>query len=401
MPVCKGQYAEGTYYKGDEPSPKGLGYCARSEQVGKRRRGKDGEMWVVREDRIGRLSWKRVSSSSSSYNSPGTPRKKASRKVKNARGIKIPFDMCTKQEGLKLNEYINRHLVEELRAIPYVDYTLSWSTGWEYLLVQPRDKIHIFKRLIEVPKGQEGKTVLTLTGPECVQVMPRDPYQSIRTLIKTAPDILVGIFAAIIKELRAGKESFHNPNRDEVISMTTEGFGEGHMYFNLTPLPNAPAHVDHRFGAYTATEKYVDHRFDEVDTNPLMLLPAQPMEGKETLLRSIEQICYNDLDYITREKWSELPVETLRTIVMVLDKDMVSFLNYTNPEKQHCDLLESLYQHVEANPNATHPATRRPITSRQRRHIQEAYLALHGAHMKEAFPQGDSFSKATKSYYEY
>jgi len=58
MPTCKG--LSKIYYTGNEPTPKGLGFCARSEKVGKRRRGNDGEMWMVHEDSIGRLAWKRI-----------------------------------------------------------------------------------------------------------------------------------------------------------------------------------------------------------------------------------------------------------------------------------------------------------------------------------------------------
>jgi hypothetical protein len=35
------------HYIGTEPSPKGLGICARFEKVGQKRRGKDGRVWVV------------------------------------------------------------------------------------------------------------------------------------------------------------------------------------------------------------------------------------------------------------------------------------------------------------------------------------------------------------------
>ncbi len=36
-------------YKGDEPSPKGLGYCAHSEKLGTKMKGKDGNMWIIKE----------------------------------------------------------------------------------------------------------------------------------------------------------------------------------------------------------------------------------------------------------------------------------------------------------------------------------------------------------------
>jgi len=34
-------------YKGDEPSPKGLGYCAHSENIGTVKNGKDGNKWII------------------------------------------------------------------------------------------------------------------------------------------------------------------------------------------------------------------------------------------------------------------------------------------------------------------------------------------------------------------
>lgn len=47
MPKCLNDSSK--TYKGDEPSPKGLGYTAGSETVGHKMRGKDGNMWVVQE----------------------------------------------------------------------------------------------------------------------------------------------------------------------------------------------------------------------------------------------------------------------------------------------------------------------------------------------------------------
>ena len=40
-------------FKGTEPSPKGKGYCARNLKVGKRMKGKDGNMWVVKKTKRG------------------------------------------------------------------------------------------------------------------------------------------------------------------------------------------------------------------------------------------------------------------------------------------------------------------------------------------------------------
>ena len=55
MPKCKNDPSRN--YKGDEPSPKGLGYCAHSEEVGTIRLGKDTRAWIVNEIKNGSKRW--------------------------------------------------------------------------------------------------------------------------------------------------------------------------------------------------------------------------------------------------------------------------------------------------------------------------------------------------------
>ena len=47
MPKCKNDPKR--TYKGTEPSPKGLGYCAHSEKVGEIKKGRDNNLWIVKE----------------------------------------------------------------------------------------------------------------------------------------------------------------------------------------------------------------------------------------------------------------------------------------------------------------------------------------------------------------
>ena len=51
MPKCKNS-EKGTY-KGTEPSPKGLGYCAKGEKLNKKMKGNDGNMWIINETKTG------------------------------------------------------------------------------------------------------------------------------------------------------------------------------------------------------------------------------------------------------------------------------------------------------------------------------------------------------------
>ena len=55
MPTCKNDPSK--KYKGNEPSPKGLGWCAHGEKEGKVRKGKDGNQWIVKKVKNGSKRW--------------------------------------------------------------------------------------------------------------------------------------------------------------------------------------------------------------------------------------------------------------------------------------------------------------------------------------------------------
>lgn len=55
MPYCKNNPKRS--YKGTEPSPKGLGYCASGEKIGSKKKGRDGNMWIVKKISSGSKRW--------------------------------------------------------------------------------------------------------------------------------------------------------------------------------------------------------------------------------------------------------------------------------------------------------------------------------------------------------
>ena len=55
MPTCKNDPTK--KYKGTEPSPKGMGWCAHGEKEGKVRKGKDGNQWIVKKVKNGSKRW--------------------------------------------------------------------------------------------------------------------------------------------------------------------------------------------------------------------------------------------------------------------------------------------------------------------------------------------------------
>ena len=57
MPNCKND--PNRNYVGNEPSPKGLGICAHAEKINSKKKGKDGNMWIVTETKKGVKKWTR------------------------------------------------------------------------------------------------------------------------------------------------------------------------------------------------------------------------------------------------------------------------------------------------------------------------------------------------------
>lgn len=58
MPKCINDTTK--TYKGDEPSPKGLGYCASAEESGKIMTGKDNKKYIVKEISNGQKRWYKI-----------------------------------------------------------------------------------------------------------------------------------------------------------------------------------------------------------------------------------------------------------------------------------------------------------------------------------------------------
>ena len=92
MSKCKNS-STGTY-KGTEPSPKGLGYCARGEKLGKKKKGLDGNMWEVKETNKGIARWVKISKKSTKK-----PVKKSAKKStkKSTKSVKKPVKKISKR----------------------------------------------------------------------------------------------------------------------------------------------------------------------------------------------------------------------------------------------------------------------------------------------------------------
>lgn len=78
MPVCKNDKLK--HYKGNEPSPKGRGYCAHAEKIGTIKKGLDGNKWIITKTSTGSLRWTKLKTKSKSFKKPTSIMKTSAKK---------------------------------------------------------------------------------------------------------------------------------------------------------------------------------------------------------------------------------------------------------------------------------------------------------------------------------
>jgi hypothetical protein len=96
-------------YKGEEPSPKGLGYCAHAEKEGKIKKGKDGNKYIVKEVKNGSKRWIKINFKKLE--------KEAKKEFKKTRKEFQNIDML-QAEGLE--EFFNKNIKKYIKKYPRI-----------------------------------------------------------------------------------------------------------------------------------------------------------------------------------------------------------------------------------------------------------------------------------------
>lgn len=94
MPECKKDPTK--KYKGTEPSPKGRGFCAHSEDIGKKMKGLDGNMWEIKATTAGVKRWVKCSVDKKSSSKNKKPKNLSSEPKKCTDGLyrfRMEFDI--------------------------------------------------------------------------------------------------------------------------------------------------------------------------------------------------------------------------------------------------------------------------------------------------------------------
>ena len=148
MPKCKN--VDTGSYKGTEPSPKGLGICARGEAVGSLLEGLDGNMWEVKTTKNGTRRWVKISTSKST--------KKKSTKNKSTKK-KSTKKKSTKKKSTKKKkkEFKYPTLVEQMKDNPWMGEILEKIANKETLTEYEED---LYKMMKSQPLPPGGLTKL-------------------------------------------------------------------------------------------------------------------------------------------------------------------------------------------------------------------------------------------------
>ena len=110
MPKCKNDPKR--TYKGTEPSPKGLGYCAHSEKVGTKKKGKDGNQWIIKQVKTSKRWMKIKSIRKTSKKITKKTSKKGNNNIKTDR-VNLNKLLKKKQISEKNEEHIKKFLTTQ------------------------------------------------------------------------------------------------------------------------------------------------------------------------------------------------------------------------------------------------------------------------------------------------
>jgi len=159
MPKCINNSKKS--YKGTEPSPKGLGYCASEEEVNTKKKGRDNNYWIVKETKNKTKRW--VKETKTTKTTKKTKQTKLTKQTKQTKKKGIYSNLTDEQ--LETIYKLTKTLRKELKKINVNVYIskLKNINGVYY-----KDLIHTDKEvepyLIIVLKLNKDKTLNTITN---------------------------------------------------------------------------------------------------------------------------------------------------------------------------------------------------------------------------------------------
>jgi len=128
MPPCKNDPKR--LYTGNEPSPKGLGFCAHAMKLNSKKRGRDGNVWIVKQTTNGFKRWVKFSGSKTAKTSfiSGKSPKKQRKLVKQKSSLNIkPTAKKSAQKILRIQKFW-KNLEKAYEINPADTKYLKWNS---------------------------------------------------------------------------------------------------------------------------------------------------------------------------------------------------------------------------------------------------------------------------------
>ena len=127
MPECKNDPKAN--YKGNEPSPKGLGYCAHSEKLGTIKKGKDGNKWIISKTQLNIKRWNKLNQT------------KKTSKINSKKTYKINSKKTSKKNS-KINSKKTSKKTSKIKGKKYYVHD-NWGRPFEVII--NKNIVHVYK----------------------------------------------------------------------------------------------------------------------------------------------------------------------------------------------------------------------------------------------------------------
>ena len=159
MPKCKNDPTRS--YKGTEPSPKGLGFCAHAMKEGATKKGKDGNKWIIKKVKNGSKRWMKVSGTQKVVKKKGTVNKVVKKKgdILKKKGKMYAFNKEF-YEGFVIEKNPESKMYGKYVKGPlsrHKKYLTHWNGGRPYLCYVKEDKLNNRYDVLIYSQGKEVK----------------------------------------------------------------------------------------------------------------------------------------------------------------------------------------------------------------------------------------------------
>mgnify|MGYP001294218843 CR=1 FL=1 len=255
MPECKNDKKR--KYKGTEPSPKGLGYCAHAEKIGTKKKGRDKNTWIVIENKNGIKRWVKFNPETKYITKKASKDKKVSKKTNHTWKEIKPLKIIKKESKYEFS----LEMFFDLTVIPPKNIN-------KYIYKNP-----IFKKIID-------------------KIMPEIISNQINFFMIPLPLSNNNIYWTDYANSYLTKFYGENYDKDEFIQMTIYLNNDLSINFNKKILISYELDIKKQQIVYNIFSKYLPYNYVWKGNQLEVMIIEYKKRSKKAPKRKIKQIDY-------------------------------------------------------------------------------------------------------------